>query len=74
MDSVIVSLLVYCAVRELFFMRTVDRLTNKIMARNYYDMKLSDAQATALVNHKPAAQEQEPLPDFGSLTGIGSGF
>ena len=76
MDQVVIALLVYCAVREVLFMRTVDRLTNKIMSRNYYDLQTSEASAVALAAPKAAPVYQEPeMPtNLAAMQGIGPGF
>lgn len=62
---------VYCLARELFFLYTVNKLTNKLMARNYYDYKVSNVVELEAKNKKPELKAEEELPeDLRSLTGI----
>lgn len=49
----------------------IHKLTDKLMARNYYDMKMGDAQAKSLFTPKVKAVKPAALDeDLGALTEI----
>lgn len=75
MNGIVIALLAYCAIRELVFLRTVDKLTNKIMSRDYQEMRMVDAQAKQMEQPKPPPPQDMSVPeDFGTLQGIGVPF
>jgi len=42
MNDLAVILLIYCVVRECFFIYSTQKLVNKIMCRNYHDFQVSE--------------------------------
>lgn len=75
MEAVIVALLAFCAVREFVFLRTVDKLTNKIMSRDYQEMRMVEAQAKQMEQPRPSKPvDMGEAEDLGSLQGIGVPF
>lgn len=69
-SQVVIALLAYSLAREAFFLYTVKKLTDKIMSRNYFDLKTTEAQTK---RPRPSAVadfvDQSPHEDFGSITG-----
>lgn len=66
MDSLVIGLIVYCVVRELFFLYSTHKLINKILSRSYYEYKMAENGPT----HEPATYKgpvEEP-EDLGPLT------
>ena len=65
MDSLVVGLIVYCLLREVFFLYSTQKLINKIMSRDYNTYKMAESGPS----HEPATYkgiEEEP-EDLGTL-------
>lgn len=67
MDSLVVGLIAYCLIREIFFLYSTQKLLNKLMSRNYNDYTSANKTSTDdKATYK--APEEEP-EDLGLLTG-----
>lgn len=67
--SVSIYLLIYIAVRELFFMHTMNKLTNKLMSRNYQDYQFSETMNQKKPD-RPAKVDDSIPEDLGALQGF----
>jgi len=68
MVSLVVTLLIYCFVREIFFLYSTQKLLNKLMSRNYNDYTAANRTTTDQVaTYKGPEEEPE---DLGPLTGF----
>lgn len=62
--------MVYILAREILFWYQLDKLTNKLMSRNFYDYRVTEQ----MKNEKPAPEKPEPPEepeDLGGLAGFG---
>lgn len=65
---VIIFLLGFILVREVFFTVTIRELTNKIMSKSYYEYKASDALPLQSSSEKePKVLDLSEAEDFNSL-------
>ena len=65
---VIVFLLGFILVREVFFTVTIRELTNKIMSKSYYEYKVSDSLPSQIPSEKePKVLDLTEAEDFNSL-------
>lgn len=65
MDSLVIGLVVYSVIREVFFLYSTHKLVNKIMSRDYNSYKMAESGPS----HEPATFkgiEEEP-EDLGTL-------
>lgn len=71
--GVIVGLVIYCILRELFFVYSTHKLLNKLMSRNYHEFVFAQNEArNSKAEAAPQAHVSNGLEeDFGTLTGIG---
>lgn len=60
-------ILAYCAIRELFFMMTVNKLVNKLMSRNYHEY---ESAQTAYLPVEKKEKEPENLENISHLSEI----
>lgn len=69
-NHVIVGLLLFIAIRELFHIYTTHQLLNKLMSRNYHEFQVSTQVGKPVKEEAfpPVEIEQE---DFGALSNIG---
>lgn len=51
------AVLIYCLVREVFFIYSINKLTNKIMSKNYYDYEISGK----LGKHEKEKQKEKEI-------------
>lgn len=63
MSEIAVSLLVYCLIREAFFLYSINKLTNKLMSRNYYDYKVSNVAEIEAKKKQPELKEDLEIPE-----------
>jgi len=63
-DKIAVALLIYCMVREVFFVYTINKLVNKVMSRNYHEYRV----ANELTIPEPKTPLEEYPEDLGQLT------
>lgn len=69
--GIIVSLSLYCILREVFYIYSTQKLLNKLMSRNYNEFAYTESQAKAKKNQSSMLQDNYDVPeDFGILTGI----
>lgn len=68
--TILYLLLTLIFIREVIFLYTVNKLTNKIMARNYHDMVLSD-NLTKKTKEKKFRVDDDMEEDLNPLAEIG---
>jgi len=65
---VVISLLVFILVREVVFTVTINKLTNKIMSKNYHDYVLAQSVPEQIASEiKPKVLDSNQAEDFNSL-------
>ncbi len=70
--GLIISLFLYCVVREAFYLYSTNKLLNKLMSRNYHEFAYTEAQKKSFSNKESHQAQDEGYPeDLGALTGIG---
>lgn len=63
MNFVVIALLAFILIRELFFMHSLNKLLNKFMSRNYYDFKIAEEVPKSNAKTPEARQEFNELPE-----------
>lgn len=71
MDHLIYGLLGYTLIREAFFAYQLNKLTNKLMSRNYYEYEVSKKAGKVIEPEQKVYEDDEPAEDFSQLAGIG---
>lgn len=70
--DLIYSLLVFIGIRELLFMWQLNKLTNKLMSRNYHEYTVSQQAGKLLQQDNQKFKVDDELSeDFNQLAGIG---
>lgn len=68
MTLVVVALLIFIIIREVIFAVTIQKLTNKIMSKNYHDYVLAESVPEQIASEtKPKTVELNQAEDFNSL-------
>jgi hypothetical protein len=66
------SLSLVVVLQQLFYMRLVDRLTNKLMSRNFYDFQVSEkVLKPKKKEQKMPKEDTDTVEDLGHLSDIG---
>lgn len=72
MEAIVICLLVYTVVRELFFYHQTNKLLNKLMSRNYHEYQVSEQVEKSFVPKriKVDGSYNEDLGVLGELNGV----
>jgi len=70
--DIILLLMVFICVRELMFLHQLNKLVNKLMSKNYYDYKISEAVTDKVLEPKPfkAPEEEQFNADLEALNSM----